>query len=65
MPKNITPPNTSTVKDDRVLTHVELEEQIASGEERVISSESLVMIQCVGCRQEDRNYCSRVCCSMP
>jgi heterodisulfide reductase subunit A len=21
------------------------------------------MIQCVGCRQEDRNYCSRVCCS--
>ena len=23
----------------------------------------LVMIQCVGCRQEDRNYCARVCCS--
>ena len=21
------------------------------------------MIQCVGCRQEDRNYCARVCCS--
>ena len=21
------------------------------------------MIQCVGCRNEDRNYCSRVCCS--
>jgi heterodisulfide reductase subunit A len=21
-----------------------------------------VMIQCVGCRQEDRNYCARVCC---
>jgi heterodisulfide reductase subunit A len=21
------------------------------------------MIQCVGCRQKDRNYCSRVCCS--
>ncbi len=20
------------------------------------------MIQCVGCRQEDRNYCSRICC---
>ncbi|MFC2173261.1 4Fe-4S dicluster domain-containing protein, partial [Acidobacteriota bacterium] len=26
-------------------------------------AESLVMIQCVGCRNEDRNYCSRVCCS--
>ena len=21
------------------------------------------MIQCVGCRNEDRNYCSRICCS--
>jgi len=49
-------------KDDRVLTLLELEEQIAKGEARVINSRSLVMIQCVGCRQEDRNYCSRVCC---
>jgi len=29
----------------------------------VKNARSLVMIQCVGCRQEDRNYCSRVCCS--
>jgi len=50
-------------EDDRVLTLLELEEQIAKGEARVINSQSLVMIQCVGCRQEDRNYCSRVCCS--
>jgi heterodisulfide reductase subunit A len=50
-------------KDDRVFTLLELEEQIAKGEARVINSQSLVMIQCVGCRQEDRNYCSRVCCS--
>jgi heterodisulfide reductase subunit A len=50
-------------EDDRVLTLLELEEQIAKGEERLINSQSLVMIQCVGCRQEDRNYCSRVCCS--
>jgi heterodisulfide reductase subunit A len=50
-------------KDDRVLTLLELEERIAKGEERVINSGSVVMIQCVGCRQEDRNYCSRVCCS--
>ena len=21
------------------------------------------MIQCVGCRQEDRNYCARICCN--
>jgi heterodisulfide reductase subunit A len=50
-------------KDDRVLTLLELEEQIAIGEERLINSQTLVMIQCVGCRNEDRNYCSRVCCS--
>ncbi|MCX6010597.1 MAG: 4Fe-4S dicluster domain-containing protein, partial [Chloroflexi bacterium] len=50
-------------KDDRVLTQLELEEQIAKGEPGVIDSQSLVMIQCVGCRQKDRNYCSRVCCS--
>ncbi|MGB9618597.1 MAG: 4Fe-4S dicluster domain-containing protein, partial [Desulfomonilaceae bacterium] len=24
----------------------------------------VVMIQCVGCRNEERNYCSRVCCSV-
>jgi heterodisulfide reductase subunit A len=48
---------------DRVMTHLELEEKIANREERLINSESLVMIQCVGCRNEDRNYCSRICCS--
>jgi heterodisulfide reductase subunit A len=50
--------------DDRVMTQVELEERIIQGEEKVTDSQSLVMIQCVGCRQEDRNYCARICCSM-
>ena len=50
-------------QDDRVLTSIELGEQIAKGEQRVMNSRSLVMIQCVGCRNEERNYCSRVCCS--
>jgi len=49
--------------DDRVMTHLELEEHIAKEAEKLINAESLVMIQCVGCRNEDRNYCSRVCCS--
>ena len=49
-------------EDDKVLTSVELEEQIAEGEEGLINAKSVVMIQCVGCRNEDRNYCSRVCC---
>jgi heterodisulfide reductase subunit A len=50
-------------EDDRVLTSVELGERIAGGEDAVINARSLVMIQCVGCRNKDRNYCSRVCCS--
>jgi heterodisulfide reductase subunit A len=50
-------------EDDRVLTQLELEEQIARRDERLPKSQSLVMIQCVGCREEDRNYCARVCCS--
>ena len=50
-------------EDDRVMTHLELEDQIAKGDPRLINSRSLVMIQCVGCRQEDRNYCARICCS--
>jgi heterodisulfide reductase subunit A len=49
-------------KDDRVLTNQELEEQVARGEERLLNARSLVMIQCVGCRNEDRNYCARICC---
>jgi len=50
-------------EEDRVMTHLELEEQITKGDEKVINAESVVMIQCVGCRNEDRNYCSRICCS--
>ncbi|MFC2158637.1 FAD-dependent oxidoreductase [Acidobacteriota bacterium] len=50
-------------EDDRVLTQLELEERISEGDERLNISQSLVMIQCVGCRQEDRNYCARICCS--
>jgi len=49
--------------DDRVVTHLELGEQIAKGEEKLLNARNLVMIQCVGCRQEDRDYCARVCCS--
>ena len=50
-------------KDDRVMTQLELEEKITEGNEKVINARSLVMIQCVGCRQEERNYCARICCS--
>ncbi len=50
-------------EDDRVMTHLALGEKIAQADETVVQAKSVVMIQCVGCRNEDRNYCSRVCCS--
>jgi heterodisulfide reductase subunit A len=50
-------------ESDQVVTHLELGERIARGDEGVLTAENVVMIQCVGCRNEDRNYCSRVCCS--
>ena len=50
-------------QDDKVMTLLELEERIAKKDETVVNAERLVMIQCVGCRNEDRNYCSRICCS--
>ncbi len=50
-------------RDERVLTQLELEERIAKGDERLRELESVVMIQCVGCRNEERKYCSRVCCT--
>ncbi len=50
-------------EDERVVTHLELEAQIAKQDERVMNAQSLVMIQCVGCRNEERDYCSRICCS--
>jgi heterodisulfide reductase subunit A len=49
-------------QNEKVFTHLEIGEEIARGNEAVTGAESLVMIQCVGCRNEDRNYCSRVCC---
>jgi heterodisulfide reductase subunit A len=45
------------------MTHLALGEKIAQADETVMQAKSIVMIQCIGCRNEDRNYCSRVCCS--
>jgi heterodisulfide reductase subunit A2 len=50
-------------QDDRVTTHLELEEKIFNGDDKIVNAKSVVMIQCVGCRNEDRDYCSRICCS--
>lgn len=50
-------------EDERVMTHLELEEQIFNKDEKLQNARSLAMIQCVGCRNAERDYCSRVCCN--
>lgn len=50
-------------ENENVMTQLELEDKIFKEDEKLRSAESLVMMQCVGCRNEERNYCSRICCS--
>jgi heterodisulfide reductase subunit A len=46
-----------------VLTQGELRKGLASGDIDISEVENVVMIQCVGSRQEGgRRYCSRICC---
>jgi len=50
-------------RDPRVLTLLELEQKLAQGEEELASVKNAVFVQCVGSRNEERPYCSRICCS--
>ena len=55
-------------QDDRVLTQRELEGRLAAGDPFLAVNgpqppKTVVMIQCVGSRDDERPYCSRVCCA--
>lgn len=50
-------------QDPRVLTLLELEGKIAKKDAELLAAKNVVLLQCVGSREKDRNYCSRVCCS--
>jgi heterodisulfide reductase subunit A len=49
-------------EDPRVVTQRELEGLIHAKDERIKGLNSVVMIQCVGSRDEEHPYCSRICC---
>ena len=53
---------------ERVLTQLELEQRLStngewSAPDKNQMPRNIVMIQCVGSRDDERPYCSRVCCS--
>ena len=50
-------------KNPRVITQRALDEWIGQENPELQKVKSVVMIQCVGSRDEERPYCSRVCCS--
>jgi heterodisulfide reductase subunit A len=54
-------------EDSRVLTQEELEDMLKENEGKEKSPfsgmKSVVMIQCVGSRDEEHPYCSRICCT--
>ncbi len=50
-------------QSDRVLTQVELE-KLLFDKAYPAKGQNVVMIQCVGSRNETHPYCSRICCSM-
>jgi len=52
-------------QDERVITQRELEERLVNPDRQseIGNLESAVMIQCVGSRDEEHPYCSRVCCT--
>jgi len=48
--------------DERVLSLLELENEIASESPLVARARNVTFIQCAGSRNDDRPYCSRTCC---
>ena len=53
-------------QSDRVLSQKELEEVLSGNRQSPLAIrqlQSVVMIQCVGSREADRPYCSRICCA--
>ncbi len=50
-------------KDPRVLTSLELDRKLVADDAMLDEIDSAVFIQCVGSREPQRPYCSRVCCT--
>ncbi len=50
-------------EDPRVITQLEMEEKLKNRSLKLDEEGAVVFIQCVGSRDENRPYCSRVCCT--
>ena len=50
-------------EDPRVISHQELDKKFIENDPSLKEMKSAVFIQCVGSREAERPYCSRVCCT--
>jgi heterodisulfide reductase subunit A len=50
-------------QDPRVITGLELDRKFIANDPSLASVKSAVFIQCVGSREPERPYCSRICCT--
>lgn len=50
-------------QSDRVMTYLDLERAVTQDKSTVGEAKNVVLINCVGSREPDRQYCSRVCCN--
>ncbi len=50
-------------QDPRVLTQLELHQLLWDEDDALAGVDGVVMLQCVGSREPEHPYCSRVCCS--
>ena len=50
-------------EDRRVLTSLELDALVRSGDAGLKKADTFAFIQCVGSREPERPYCSKVCCT--
>ncbi|THB76659.1 MAG: FAD-dependent oxidoreductase [Desulfobacteraceae bacterium] len=50
-------------EDPDVLTHLEMDAAFRQADERIENARSVAFIQCVGSRNNENPYCSKICCT--
>jgi len=50
-------------RDPRVITGLELDRRLRTGDPNLARTQTAVFVQCVGSREPQRPYCSRICCT--
>ncbi|MCG8341887.1 MAG: FAD-dependent oxidoreductase, partial [Chlorobiales bacterium] len=46
-----------------VLTHLDMDAALRDGDERIEKGKTFIFVQCVGSRNEENPYCSKICCT--